>query len=962
MQESLLKHLKEAKNRFVWLRGSPGMGKTAISMSIASTLEKEGTLAASYFWDKNRAGTGLDSIEQFPFTLAHQLACFNEDFKFSLVRHLRKPALASVQNFPLKKQMKTLMIEPMRDLKDIFPSGKDRFIIVLDGLDECGNQETLESLMELVLTLQELPTGFSVLVSCRPERGVISAWSEAQADGLVIPCEDVDKIQWETFHTIRQMVKEGLRGFVKESSWKPTESELNGFALACRGLPVVASIRVRDVHVQTRRGRTLQSAFQNLLTLTHVPTDLDQEYLRILRQAYVLGSSGIPSDVAKTYRLVVGTIVVAREPMNVSFISQLFEVDENEIYAILEPISSIVDLREETLGVTFYDASAKEFLMGEPVGNEEDKVFFIDDVKGYFLGLPLLRLFNGNCEQNVFGVPADLPLGNERKWGEFMAKKYHFQYRWRFHYVVRYLLEHLDPSQLFSRESNELQNEFDSFITRNYLLTWLHLQNEKLIGDNASLFPEELLQFNNHSSVQLLRELHWLAWIAASEPWSLYRSELPFTPLSSPLHKQYGHLSDPVRILSFFGKFSGGTIPLSEDSLRAQEVMMAKLGEPREQSDGLDEETSEPDEDTNGSEEAINHDAEFQEPDVRNGIVTCAALSLDGRYVALGFGSGIIEVADIDHQQTICRLQHDSANLPVWIEFVHGSHRIASEDINGNVTILGGGMAPAKPGTLPPGSYPPGTAVSDNGLFIARAPRTLDNPWCDNMTLISVSGIPTLKHLAPPPFSLSSSSNDEKLVIPHRRTLGFSPGARYICTFDGIHAVTWSTDSCQCISGYRVTNFERWIINPTVPPSHPHSIPDPIFTRTTLPLPESDTAYAHCSEVEAEDDSGDESWIKRPFYDFSPSRLRWNELRYSSVATRIPLLGSHISGRCSVWLNGREELELPWDYQPIDSQQAWYGHRVPHDSLGLYRPQSSRDGTRFLVQGWRRAPIVIDIS
>ncbi|KAF8314627.1 uncharacterized protein EI90DRAFT_422855, partial [Cantharellus anzutake] len=130
MQESLLKHLKEAKNRFVWLRGSPGMGKTAISMSIASTLEKEGTLAASYFWDKNRAGTGLDSIEQFPFTLAHQLACFNEDFKFSLVRHLRKPALASVQNFPLKKQMKTLMIEPMRDLKDIFPSGKDRFIIV----------------------------------------------------------------------------------------------------------------------------------------------------------------------------------------------------------------------------------------------------------------------------------------------------------------------------------------------------------------------------------------------------------------------------------------------------------------------------------------------------------------------------------------------------------------------------------------------------------------------------------------------------------------------------------------------------------------------------------------------------------------------------------------------------------------------------------------------------------------
>ncbi|KAF8341673.1 uncharacterized protein EI90DRAFT_2841489, partial [Cantharellus anzutake] len=52
IQEFLMKRLGDAENRFVWLRGSPGTGKTAISMSIASTFEKEGILAASYFWDK----------------------------------------------------------------------------------------------------------------------------------------------------------------------------------------------------------------------------------------------------------------------------------------------------------------------------------------------------------------------------------------------------------------------------------------------------------------------------------------------------------------------------------------------------------------------------------------------------------------------------------------------------------------------------------------------------------------------------------------------------------------------------------------------------------------------------------------------------------------------------------------------------------------------------------------------
>ncbi|KAF8328251.1 uncharacterized protein EI90DRAFT_2849568, partial [Cantharellus anzutake] len=121
----------------VWLRGSPGTGKTAIAMSIASALKVQGTLAASFFWDKNQVGTGLDSIELFPSTLAHQLACFDREFMMSLVRCLRQQDLQLPQYLSLEKQMKALVIEPMRNLLEILPSGKDRLVIVLDGLDEC---------------------------------------------------------------------------------------------------------------------------------------------------------------------------------------------------------------------------------------------------------------------------------------------------------------------------------------------------------------------------------------------------------------------------------------------------------------------------------------------------------------------------------------------------------------------------------------------------------------------------------------------------------------------------------------------------------------------------------------------------------------------------------------------------------------------------------------------------------
>ncbi|KAF8312155.1 uncharacterized protein EI90DRAFT_3045264 [Cantharellus anzutake] len=292
-------------------------------------------------------------------------------------------------------------------------------------------------------------------------------------------------------------------------------------------------------------------------------------------------------------------------------------------------------------------------------------------------------------------------------------------------------------------------------------------------------------------------------------------------------------------------------------------------------------------------------------------------------------------------------------------------------------------MTSVKLGTLATGFYSAGTTVSDNGLFVVRFPRNpwynnawYDKAWYDHMTLISASEDPSIQPLASPfspfsqfgdkklashhPLGSSSSREAEKLAIPHRRTLGFSPGARYVGAFDGVHAFTWSTESFQCLASYRVTNFKYWIINPAVPPPPSCIIPDPI---STLPLVGGGSAYAHQSDADAGHDL-DESWIKRPFYDLSPSNSEETvELCCLPAATKTSLIQSRFSMWSLVWLNGRQELELQGSYGSVfEDYGPYYGYRVPYDPLGLYRPQSSRDGTRFLVQGRSTAPIVIDIS
>ncbi|KAF8336414.1 uncharacterized protein EI90DRAFT_172956 [Cantharellus anzutake] len=560
------------------------------------------------------------------------------------------------------------------------------------------------------------------------------------------------------------------------------------------------------------------------------------------------------------------------------------------------------------------------------------------------------------CERDVFGEPAILPLGDERTWGDFWERKHHLPHHLR--YARQYLLEHLDPSQLFAQESN-LRNEFNTFLTRN-LVTFMHLAPS---NERNQRFPDGFDKFTDHDSFKLLREarekqsVEYASWesgayVTSSAPWHLHRSTLPLTPPSSPLYKLYGHLSDPVRIFTISGEFSGHRIPLSEDLLHARMVMEAKLPNLPKKADSRDE-----------------YDAQFNDPDVRNGIVTCAALSLDGHHIALGIGSGVIELADIHRQRTISRFQLDPPNHPVWIEFVHG-HRVAAEDNEGNITILSHDMTLINLGTLPNGPLPAVTRVSDNGLFIIRVPWNSGNSWYDNMTLISILDTPHMQLLASPPSHSDDSPRHDTLTIPHRRTLGFSPGARYIGAFDGLSAFTWSTDSCELIAHYRVTDFKFWIMNPAVPPACSYRIPDPVSVRPTLPLTKVGAADIHRSKTDAGHNL-DASWIKCPFYVLSQNKGEeewWKSDIRSSTAGRTPLFGTDIKRTgLPMFFNGKLEFVIPKEYQPVVSYDAeglgaWYGDQVPFDPTLLYSPQSSKDGTRILLQGRQAAPIIVDLS
>ena len=348
--------LLKGHNRFIWLQGSPGSGKTAIAKSIADTLAQNNRLAASFFWDKTGSRANANSIEQFPSSLARQLARFSQDYEMLLVNRLLDRTFRNILMRPLDAQMDSLLLQPMSSLGEAFSSGEGCPVIVLDGLDECGSRDALKELMKVVVLLNKLPPDFLILVSARPELEIHGGFKPFRN----VHCLYTDKISKDdTNHTIRILVERGLEEIRQQrpSTWVPTEDDLHAFAETCRQLPVLAEVRVREVRISASRGATLRNAFHSVKGDGALSGDLNDDYLRILRRAIMRGDvhsashstrsavSTAPSgglavspDVLRTYRAVVGTVIAALTGLSVRTISDILAISEEEARAVLDPL------------------------------------------------------------------------------------------------------------------------------------------------------------------------------------------------------------------------------------------------------------------------------------------------------------------------------------------------------------------------------------------------------------------------------------------------------------------------------------------------------------------------------------------------------------------------------------------------------------------------------------------------
>ncbi|KAF7776470.1 hypothetical protein Agabi119p4_4863 [Agaricus bisporus var. burnettii] len=285
-----------------WVVGRAGVGKSAIMQSVAEK-PPDGVVCASVFLSVN----GRQDGSKIFVTIAYQLAVKCELYRRFIQNEIsRDPSLLRKS---LSVHFQRFIVEPFihRHLFDL----SNRFLIIVDGLDECDNPFTQQELLKLIsdfcVTYPTSPIAWTV--ASRPEPHITSFFERSEVQQVYTKKEieiDSDDACQDVQRFLRDELKKIQLAYpsIKHKQEWPLQLEFTKVAAAAGGLFAYSSTVIRyvgDPHYRDPPARlrcvieVIDSVGKDDLSRRdHPMTQLDAVYTRIL--------SNIPSGVTVNAR------------------------------------------------------------------------------------------------------------------------------------------------------------------------------------------------------------------------------------------------------------------------------------------------------------------------------------------------------------------------------------------------------------------------------------------------------------------------------------------------------------------------------------------------------------------------------------------------------------------------------------------------------------------------------------
>ena len=338
----------------LWLKGSPGAGKTAVASSLVSELGTK--LGARFFFKRDDAAVN-DPVVLWR-TIAFDLACTDPLFKKILVDILRvgqrDPGGVNVQ-----AQFRDLIHGPATTRSKYSPMRVS--VIVLDALDECNrSSEHWQDLLSSINTWSQLPQSFKLLVTSRDQHDIHQVMGDVSHCVILETGDNATSQTSLDIHLFLETRFEEIRRACPSlpPSW-PGASAVQALTNRAGGLFVWATTALDFV----KKGIDPVTRLRSILTgcMGGENRRLDFLYKQVLEISF----EGLEADELDAFKKVVGAIVLAKIPLCKGDIHRFLcdELALHSIEGIINNLAAVVRSHSASAPLRVCHQSFTDFLL-----------------------------------------------------------------------------------------------------------------------------------------------------------------------------------------------------------------------------------------------------------------------------------------------------------------------------------------------------------------------------------------------------------------------------------------------------------------------------------------------------------------------------------------------------------------------------------------------------------------------
>ncbi len=443
-----------------WLSGLAGTGKTTISSTAA---QYHGHFTASFFF--SRGGGDRGHARKLFTSIAVQLADRSPILKQYIVDAIKE--CSNISSLSLYDQWRYLVLNPLSRLDRGFRGLS--LLIVLDALDECGDEKDVKTIIQLLAEARSVRTcRVRILVTSRPDIPIRNGFCDI-ASGVHRDCVLHDVSRAEIDHDIELYLEHNFdmirkdRGLPKD--W-PARKVIQMLVRKSSGLFIWAATACRFVRdgkrfAEKRLSTVLKGGNPDIAP----ETKLDNIYLAVLSNC--ISDDFDEVEKKETYSLlgdILGSLVVLNAPLSPNSLGNLLDIPAGDILVSLEELHAILDIPASGdfgSSIRLHHPSFRDFLLRK--GRCRDERFLVNETGAHtFLAHRCVQLMSVVLKRDICCF--DRP-GIETT--EITPAKVLTQLPREVQYACAHWVSHLQASDV-KPEDDDFVHDF----LRQYLLHW----------------------------------------------------------------------------------------------------------------------------------------------------------------------------------------------------------------------------------------------------------------------------------------------------------------------------------------------------------------------------------------------------------------------------------------------------------------------------------------------------------